>query len=111
MERLTDAMLAEAGIDVEHHFGGGVYAKDTRIPKGKRLVQHVHPFDHLSVLAVGTVVVEVDGAREVFVGPRCLTIKAGKAHAVEALTDAVWFCIHATSETDPTKVDDAILKG
>jgi quercetin dioxygenase-like cupin family protein len=108
---LTDKQLSDAGIDVEHHFGGGVYAKDTRIPAGTKLEQHAHPFDHLSILAYGTAAVEADGVRQVVAGPRALLIKAGTVHSVEAITDVVWFCIHATDETDPSKVDDVILKG
>ncbi len=38
-----------------------------------------------------------------------LTIAAGKAHKVTALTDVRWLCVHATSETDPAAVDAAIL--
>ena len=40
--------------EVRHHFGGGVYAKETFIPADKWLVQHTHKFDHLSVLAQGS---------------------------------------------------------
>ena len=41
--------------EIQHHFGGGVYAKETFIPAGKWLVQHIHKFDHLSVLAQGSI--------------------------------------------------------
>jgi hypothetical protein len=29
---------------------------------------------------------------------------------IEALEDAVWFCIHATDETDPEKVDKVLIE-
>jgi hypothetical protein len=32
-------------------------------------------------------------------------------HSIEALEDTVWFCIHATEETDPTKVDEVLIIG
>lgn len=83
-----------------NHFAGGAYAKETRIPAGHILVQHKHRYDHLSVLASGTVEVECDGVRVVHDGPKCLLIKAHTHHGVKALTDATWFCIHATADAD-----------
>lgn len=99
------AQAIEHGIDIAHHFSSGVYAKETHIPAGKVLTQHVHSFDHLSVLASGSAMVEVDGVGELMTGPTVVTIKAHKEHKVTSLTDVVWFCIHATDETDPEKVD------
>lgn len=96
-------------IDVSHHFGGGVYAKEATIPAGHVLVQHKHAHDHLSVLASGTVELEVDGQRRRIVGPACLTIAAGKHHGVKAITDVVWYCIHATECTDENEVDEVLI--
>lgn len=106
---ITDEQLRCAGVGISHHFGGGVYAKETAIPAGASLQQHAHPFEHLSWLSSGTVMVEVEDEGEIVTGPRMLTIAAGKRHRVTALTDALWLCIHATEETDPAAVDAAIL--
>ena len=94
---------------IEHHFSSGVYAKETHIPAGQWLVSHAHQHDHLSILASGTVEVMVDDSRKVIVAPACLTIKALKHHGVRALTDAVWFCIHATDCTDESEVDQVLI--
>ena len=103
--------LALHGVDVAHFFGAGVYAKETRIPTGVVLTQHTHPHDHLSILAKGHAMVEVNGERRSLSGPACLTIKAGEAHKVMALSDVVWYCLHATEDTDPATVDTSILSG
>lgn len=95
--------------EVNHHFGGGVYAKETFIPAGKWLVQHTHKFDHLSVLAKGSIELIVDGHKEIVHAPACLTIAAGKHHGVKSLTDVVWYCIHATDCTDEHEVDEVII--
>lgn len=95
--------------DITHHFGGGVYAKETIVPAGMVLVQHKHEHDHLSILASGTVEVTVDGARKVLIGPACLKIQAGTHHGIKALTDVVWYCIHATDCDDPEKVDEVLI--
>lgn len=94
-----------------HHFAAGVYAKQMTLPKGHWAMKHVHDYDHLSILSQGTVVVEVDGVRHGYAAPACILIKAGQEHRIEALSDAVWFCIHATDETDPDKVDAVLIGG
>jgi len=95
--------------EINHHFGGGVYAKETIIPAGSMLVQHTHKHDHLSVLAKGSIELVVDGEKSVIHAPVCLTIAAGKHHGVKSLTDVVWYCIHATDCTDTENIDEVII--
>ena len=99
------------GVKVEHHFGGGVYAKETFIPFGVVLTQHIHPHAHLSILAKGRVIVEAGTLKQEFEAPACLTIAEGVEHRVQALEDAIWYCIHATADTEPSTVDTSILTG
>jgi quercetin dioxygenase-like cupin family protein len=99
------------GIGLVHHFAGGVYCKETHIPAGRALLQHAHPFEHLSVLAKGSAVVSVDGVRYVYDAPAFLKIKANAIHEVQAVSDCVWGCIHATNETDPDKIDHVLMGG
>jgi quercetin dioxygenase-like cupin family protein len=75
------------------------------------LMQHKHEYSHLSVLAKGKVVVVRDGDIQIVEAPACLEIVAGENHGVKAITDVVWFCIHATDEKDPSKVDEVLIKG
>lgn len=101
--------------NIHHHFVGqdqakGVYAKELHIPAGFRMVSHAHPYDHISILASGVITLQVGDQSQQMIGPRALTIKAREHHTLFAHTDAVWFCIHPTDETDAAKVDDAILK-
>jgi quercetin dioxygenase-like cupin family protein len=105
----TAGILRALGVGIEHHFGGGVYAKETHIPAGLALTQHRHQFDHLSILASGRVRVSVDGEAREVQGPACIVIQAGKAHEVVAITDAVWYCVHATECTDPARVDHELV--
>lgn len=75
------------------HEAAEVFAVETRAPAGWLLGQHAHEHDHLSFLASGTCELTVDGAAELIEGPAMLTLKAGKAHAVRALTPIVWLCL------------------
>ena len=95
---------------IEHYFSSGVYAKESRIPAGHVLVQHSHKHDHLSILASGSVEIAVDGKTSVINAPACFTIEANKHHGVKTLTDAVWYCIHATDCTDENEIDDTLIQ-
>jgi quercetin dioxygenase-like cupin family protein len=94
---------------IKHHFSAGMYAKETHIPAGHILVQHKHKFDHLSILASGSVELMVDGERQIVHAPACLTIEANKHHGVKSLTDVVWYCVHATECTDADDIDEVLV--
>lgn len=96
---------------ISHHFSSGVYAKEMRFAAGTTAVSHRHQFDHMSILASGRVVVTTPQGVTALVGPAVITMRAGVEHQVEAITDAVWFCIHATEETDVAKIDAAAIIG
>lgn len=108
---MSDVVQKAFGPDaIRHHFCEGVYAKEARIPAGGLIVSHAHPFDHMSILASGWVRLEVDGELTEIHGPSVVHIAKGKHHKVLAIAESVWFCIHPTEETDPSKVDDVILQ-
>ncbi len=107
---LKDTALARLGVGVAHHFGGGVYVKETLIPAGAALGQHAHEHDHLSYLVMGTVNLWADGVRQQYAAPACIAIEAGKVHGVCAVTDAVWLCIWSSDCTDPDQVDAAVTR-
>jgi quercetin dioxygenase-like cupin family protein len=94
---------------ITHHFSDGLYAKETVFPAGVAILKHTHDFSHLSILAKGKVAVMKGEEIEVIEAPACIEIKAGVTHGVKALTDCVWFCIHATDEKDESKVDQVLM--
>jgi hypothetical protein len=61
------------------------------------------------VLAQGQVAVLRGQEIDIVNAPACIEIQAGLTHGVKAITDCVWFCIHATDEKDPSKVDDVLI--
>jgi quercetin dioxygenase-like cupin family protein len=92
-----------------HHFATGIYAKEMRVPAGIKGVTHVHTYDHFAFLCKGRAIVEVDGKRTEYQPGSIITIVRGKQHSVFALDDIIWFCVHATDVTDPTKIDKALI--
>jgi quercetin dioxygenase-like cupin family protein len=95
---------------LQHHFCGGIYAKETHIQAGSVLVQHKHTYSHLSILASGTVELDTDGVRSVHTGPCCFELAGSVNHGVKAITDTVWFCVHATTETDAKNIDETLIE-
>ena len=97
-------------LQPKHYFGGGTYAKQMTVPKGYSVGKHVHSYDHLSILASGRVLVETDASSDEYASPACLIIKANIFHRITALEDSVWYCIHATEETNPDHVDKVLIE-
>lgn len=87
--------------DPRHFTGGGVYVKELIMyNRGSAVEQHVHKFDHLSLLARGSVMVEEEhedvACTRTYQAPTAVLIRAGIKHKIVALTDDVlWYCIHA----------------
>lgn len=96
--------------NIEHHFSTHIYAKQIVLDKDTIVVQHKHKFDHLSILAQGKVLVLFEDDAVEYTAPACINIVKGVDHAIKALEDSVWFCVHATDETDATKVDEVLIQ-
>jgi quercetin dioxygenase-like cupin family protein len=104
-------MSIDIDLGVVHHFSSGVYARQMKIPAGHFAVSHAHKYDHLSILSEGSVTVEVDGVKNEYHAPACLTVEANKHHEIVAMTDVVWFCIHATDVADEDQIDEVLIGG
>lgn len=83
--------------DVEIHIADDVFVKQMKIAKaGTYIPQHSHKYDHLSMLAVGSVRAWADGdLMGDFSAPAGITIKAGIKHTFLSLVDdTIIYCIH-----------------
>jgi quercetin dioxygenase-like cupin family protein len=68
---------------------------------------HTHQFDHLTLLASGSLQVTVEGAVSEFKSPHMIYIKADKKHELVALEDnTVAYCIHALRTKDNSDILD-----
>jgi quercetin dioxygenase-like cupin family protein len=97
-------VLNEQLAGIVHHSAGGVYVREQTLAAGKEVEKHVHTYDHLSYLAQGRALVEIDGVLGIVQGPAMLEVKAGKTHRIQAITDLTWLCIHAEAIADPETV-------
>ncbi len=73
---------------------------------------HVHNFDHITLLACGSVKVHVEGQVTEFKAPHLIYISKGKSHFIEALEDdTVATCLHAlrTGEREEDILDPSMI--
>ena len=69
--------------------------------KGDAKETHVHQFDHMTLLAKGSVEVTVEGKTHTFVAPQMIWIAKDKDHQLVALEDGTLaFCVHAIRDED-----------
>lgn len=68
---------------------------------------HVHEYDHLTLLAYGSVRVHVNGETTDFKAPQMVFIQKGKSHFIEALEDGtIAYCVHALRDKDTEEILD-----
>lgn len=87
------------------------FVKEGDIERG-----HTHPFDHLTLLAHGSLSVTVEGKTTEFKAPHMIYIHAEKQHELVALEDdTVAYCIHALRTggrvediLDPASIPDGV---
>lgn len=72
-----------------------LFVKQIPLKKGEIAEQHVHDYDHVSMLAVGTIRLWVDDEdRGEFTAPVPIAIPAGQKHMFLAVSDALLYCVH-----------------
>ena len=111
VSELNEAMKGrfDVNLGVVHNFSDNLYAKQMTIPKGFMIGKHRHNYSHLSILAKGVVLLRTDEGEQMFEAPACIEIKKDIDHTLTALEDSVWYCIHATDETDIDKIDEVLI--
>ncbi len=95
--------------DLHHHFADGLYGKEYFLPKGWAVPQHIHSYSHLSILAKGSVIVDIEGQQKFYEAPACIEIKAGLSHVIITQTDTIWYCIHATEKAEEAQIHNNIV--
>jgi hypothetical protein len=81
--------------DGEFYVDDWLFLKLYPLKAGEMVAQHVHLYDHVTVVATGTVRLTIDGVDQGEVtGPKPVTIRALAQHSMVAVTDALLFCAH-----------------
>jgi len=84
---------------------GGVIRREYRIAAGTLLISDTHAYDHLSILLSGQAVLKCDGEIRTLTAPCMVEIKAGVEHALYAVTECCWDCLHALNLAEAADAD------
>lgn len=94
------AVPLAAVAQIKHIQADGVYVKAYFVPRGTKLYSKFFPTDHVTILAMGSIAMEVDGEMKRFVAPAHHIFPANRRIPIFVVEDSVWYCVHATDETD-----------
>lgn len=90
--------MALAGdMTVEIHIADDIFVRQMSLPlAGLAVNQHMHDYDHITMLANGAIDAWIDGVyRGTYRAPTGFIVKAGTVHHFESIEDhTVLYCIH-----------------
>lgn len=93
-----------------HRFAPGIYLREIFMPADTIVIGKLHLTEHFNVLLKGScMIVHDNGKREILTAPHSFVSKPGVQKVLYILEDMIWQTIHATDETDPAKVELAII--
>src|SRR5690348_14037165 len=100
--------FARLAYEVDFSTSDGMFIKQIRIPrKGTLIPQHVHKYDHSTLLARGSVLLwkdPLDGTRRkcsLHRAPAILSIAAGVVHEFQSMEDeTLLYCLHNLKGAD-----------
>ena len=95
---------------ITHLFGEESYVKEIQLNPGEVIGKHVHDFDHISVLLMGSAYIKIGGITRFAKAPFALKVEAGVEHEVTAITKAVWLCTHVTDCKDADEIDNVLTR-
>ena len=84
-------------------FIGNIWVRQNYLElAGDKVGGHVHYFDHVSLLAKGSVEVTIDGKEpRTFHAPTFIVIRKNHRHEITALeNDTSWYCVFAVRDID-----------
>ena len=86
---------------VKHIQADGVYVKTTFVPKDVKFYTKRTPDEHVAILAHGEILmIENEDKQTRYRAPANYVIPANSRIAFYTLTDCVFYCVHATDETN-----------
>jgi len=90
---------------LKHIQSDGVYIKATYVPANVKFYTKHTPDNHVAILAYGQLVM-LDGEQKThFSAPATYVIPSNSRIAFFTLTECVFYCVHATQETDLDTLD------
>ena len=99
-----------ASMDVRHYLTDtGLYAREMLIPAGTLITGKVKKHEHLSIISAGVVTEVTTAGVQRLKAPYTMVSQPGTKRIVLAHTDTVWVTIHATKETELSKIEEELI--
>lgn len=89
----------------KHVQAEGVYIKTTLVPKNVKFYNKRTPDSHVAILAHGSIIMDNGETKIQFQAPANYIIPANSRIAFYTVTDCVFYCVHATKETNLDELD------
>lgn len=101
------AMLAapQVELQVEHHFGHNVVAREMRAPAGVIISGRIHLFENLNMLMQGEMILATEAGPVHLKAPCTIVSPPGTKRIAQTITPCVWTTVIGTSERDPEKIE------
>lgn len=94
---------------VKHSFADGCYIREIFNPAGELLVTKIHKKEHPFFLMKGEMsILTEDGVKHLKAPHQGIT-KPGTKRIIYAHTDCVFITVHATEETDVSKIEEQVI--
>lgn len=104
------AKMPQTKFETKHHFASGLYAREIFIPKGGMLTGALHKTEHLNIVTKGRItVLTEDGIKKNIKAPFTIVSRPGTKKVGYAHEDTIWTTIHATAETELSKIEADLI--
>ena len=103
--------LPQLDEDLNHHFMGGVYIRELKIPRGALIIGKRHRHKTCNILMKGKMAVysEETGQAEIIEGPLAFESQPMVKKMAYCFEECIFMNIHPTEETDLKKVEDIFI--
>ena len=93
---------------IKHILSDCVYIKEFIVPEGLKFYTKRFPDNHVSILAMGSVIIDNGHEKIKITAPMNVTLEAMTRYQIYTLEDSVWYCVHANpnNETDLTVLSE-----
>jgi hypothetical protein len=90
---------------IKHIQADNVYIKTTFVPQHVKFYNKRTPDTHVAILAHGEILMDDGETQTRFRAPANYVIPANHRFSFYTIKDCVFYCVHATPETDLEKLD------
>jgi hypothetical protein len=105
-EKIIEPFSDQSGLELAHHFAGGIYARELACPPNTIFVGKLHKFDHMCFLARGTISILIGDTIQTISAPKLIECPKGSKRVAYTHTDCIWVTILRTDLVEPDKIEE-----